>query len=59
MKLLKFRISSGSSLWGVVLNVMDWNAVVSEFELVSRYNVYFRTNTLGKRMDPFIFQVLG
>ena len=33
------------------INVQD---SVSEFELQSRYNVHFRTNTLGKRMNRLI-----
>ena len=31
---------------------MDIGIVVSEFVLQSRYYVHFRTNTLGKGMDP-------
>ena len=34
------------SLCGVVGSVWDYNIVVSEFELQSRYYVLFRTNTL-------------
>ena len=32
---------------------------VSEFELLSRYYVPFRTYTLGKAMDPFILAAMG
>ena len=34
----------------VVANMLDCNIVVNEFELQSRYYVYFRTNTLPKGM---------
>ena len=33
---------------GLVANVSDYNIVVSEFELQSRYYVHFRTIPLGK-----------
>ena len=39
------------SSFGVVANVLDCNIVVNEFELQSRYFVYFPTNTLGKDMN--------
>ena len=32
--------------------VLDSNIRESEFELDSRYKVYFRTNTLGKKYKP-------
>ena len=38
---------------------MDCGIVVSEFELQSRYYVYFRTNTLGKAMNPLILPAMG
>ena len=38
---------------------MDCEIVVSEFELQSRYYVYFRTNTLGKGMNPLILPGMG
>ena len=37
---------------GVMVKTMDCGIVVSEFELQSRHYVYFRTNTLGKDMNP-------
>ena len=37
---------------GVMVKVMDWGIVVSEFVLQSRYYVHFRANTLGKGMNP-------
>ena len=40
------------SLLGVVANVMDCDIVVSEFELQSRYYVYFQINNLVKGMNP-------
>ena len=38
---------------------MDCEIVVREFVLQSRYYVHFRANTLGKGMDPLIFQAMG
>ena len=38
---------------------MDCGIVVSEFELQSRYYVHFRTNTLGKSMNPLILPAMG
>ena len=37
---------------GVVVIVLDCDFVVIEFELQSRYYVHFRTNALGKGMNP-------
>ena len=40
---------------GVMVKTMDCEIVVSEFELRSNYSsyyVHFRTNTLGKSMNP-------
>ena len=34
--------------------VLDFDIVVSEFELRSLCYVHFRTNTSGKGMNPFI-----
>ena len=39
---------------GLVTNMLDCDIVVSEFEVQSRYNVHFRTNTLRKVMNPLI-----
>ena len=47
------------SLSGVMANVLDCDILVSEFELQSRYYVYFRINTLGKGMSPLIFPAMG
>ena len=35
-----------------VTKVLDYNIVVSEFELHSRYYVHFQTNTHGKDVNP-------
>ena len=43
----------------VMVKVLDCEIVVSEFELQSRYNVHFRTNTLGKGMEPLILPATG
>ena len=37
-----------------VINVLDSDVLVREFEFKSRYDIYFRTNTLAKGMNPFI-----
>ena len=42
-----------------MVKAMDCGIVVNEFELQSRYYVHFRTNTLGKGMNPFISPVMG
>ena len=39
---------------GVVVNELDWDIAVSEFEILSRYDVHFQTNTIGKDMNPLI-----
>ena len=38
---------------------MDCWIVKSEFELKSRYYVHFRTNTVGKGMNPIILPPMG
>ena len=49
--------------WGcprsVMVKTMDSGIVVSELELQSHYYVHFRTNTLGKGMNPLILPVMG
>ena len=45
-------------LRGVMVKAMDCRVVVSEFELQSRSYVHFRTNTLGKSMNPLIPPVM-
>ena len=44
---------------GVMVKAMDCGIVVSEFVLQSRYYVHFRTNTLGKGMNPLILPAIG
>ena len=39
---------------GVMVKAMNCGIVVREFILQSRYYVHFRTNTLGKGMNPLI-----
>ena len=41
----------------VVANMLNCNLKVSEFDLWSRYYVHFRTNTLGKVMNPHFSQL--
>ena len=40
-------------------NVVDWGLEVSEFELLLRYYIYGRTNTLRKRMDSIILPTMS
>ena len=44
---------------GVMVKEMDCGIVVSEFEPQSRYYVHFRTNTLGKVMNPLFLPAMG
>ena len=44
---------------GVMVKAMDFRMVVCEFKLQSRYYVHFRTNTLGKGMNPLILPAMG
>ena len=55
--LISFFIGGGPL--GVMVNVVDCGIVVTEFELHLRYYVYFRTNTLGKGINPFILPGMG
>ena len=43
------------SLHDTVANVLDCDIVVTKFELKSRYYVYFRTNTFGKKVWSFSY----
>ena len=50
-----FRIHArGEIPSSVVVNVLNCDIVVSEFELQSRYYVHFRTNISGKTMNSLI-----
>ena len=51
--------NSGECPRGVMVKVMDYGIVVSEFVLQSRYYVHFRANTLGKTMNPLILLAMG
>ena len=42
-----------------MVKAMNCGIVVREFVLQSRYYVHFRTNTLGKGMNPLIFPAMG
>ena len=44
---------------GVMVKAMDCGIVVSEFVLQSRYYIHFRTNALGKGMNPLILPGMG
>ena len=52
-------ITGGPCPRSVMVKAMDCGIVISEFELQSHYYVHFRTNTLGKGMNPIIFPALG
>ena len=49
------------SKWGsprnVVTIVLNYDLEVSKFEMQSRHYVHFRTNTLGKGMNPLILGI--
>ena len=51
-----FQVTIPIWLGGVLtvkwFKAMDYGIVVSKFEFQSRYYVHFRTNTLGKGMNP-------
>ena len=42
-----------------VVNRLDYDIVVNEFELQSRFYVHFRVNTFGKGMNPLILSAIG
>ena len=42
-----------------MVKAMDGKNVVSEFELQSRYNAHFQTNTLMKGLNPLILPARG
>ena len=44
---------------GVVANVLDCDIILSEFEHQSHNYVHFRTNTLGKGINPLIPPAIG
>ena len=39
---------------GVVVNMLNWDYVISEFEFQWCYNIHFRTYTPGKRMNSLM-----
>ena len=43
---------------GVMVKAMDCGIVVSEFEFQSHCYVHFRTNTLGKGINPLILPAM-
>ena len=50
---------SGGCPHGIMVKVMDCEIVANEFELQLRYYIHFRTNTLGKGMNPLILPSIG
>ena len=57
--LYEFPSSRGGCPRGIMIKVLDWGIVVSEFELKSRYYVHFWTNTLRKGINPLILPAMG
>ena len=43
---------------GVMDKMMDYEIVLSKFELESRYYVQFRANTLEKGMNPLVLPAM-
>ena len=52
-------IYGGGSLRGIMANALDCEIVEREFELTSRYYVYFRNNPFGKSINTLIFPAMG
>ena len=50
------NLSGMEILRGVLANILDYDIIISEFELKSRYYVHIRTNLLRKGMNTFIPQ---
>ena len=48
----------GENPRAVVVNVLDCNIVVSEFELKSCYYIHFRTNSLKKDKDSITSAIM-
>ena len=44
---------------GVMVKVIDCRIIVNEFKLQLCYYIHFRTNTLGKGINPFIPSAMG
>ena len=53
-----FQVTNRGCPCGGMVKAMDYGIVVSEFELQSSYYVQFRTNTLGKGMNPLILPAM-
>ena len=58
MILSRLHIAQGGPR-GVMVKAMDSGIVESEFELQSCYYIHFRTNILGKGMNPLILPAMG
>ena len=58
-KCKQIKFDGGGYPCSIMVKAMDCGIVVSDFELQSRYHVPFRTNTLGKGMNPLIFPSMG
>ena len=60
LKLIKQSIipCNGENANGLVANMLDYDIIVSEFELQSRYYIHFETHTLRRGMRPFILPTM-
>ena len=47
-----------SSSNGVVVNALDYDIVVNEFELKSRYYFHLRKNTIWKSMEAHVATIM-
>ena len=56
---MAIRKSVGECLHGVMVKGMDSRIIESVFKLQSCYYSHFRTNTLGKSMNPLILLAMG
>ena len=57
LKCLGKTLREGDCPRGVMVKALDCGIVVNEFELQSRYYVYFLTNILAKGMNPLYSQL--
>ena len=57
--LLLVSYNAGGCPCGVTVKAMDCGIIVSKFELHPHYYIHFRTNTLGKDMNPLILPAMG
>ena len=54
LNLILKDVSRDCNLWVIVVNVLESDIVVREFEMLSRYYIRFQNNTFKKGMNPLI-----